>query len=239
MVFLWKMRDSKGKGLGRVGGGVGTSKGTGKSMRKLCRNYPLAIYPLVSSNKCGLEFWHGFRGPCFYKENTTTVAPLLSRSVARHRGHRSKKSCGVQHFLGKEWKRVYTIGPERRVYTIEASDPEKEKQEGFHGGGVYFFLPWKRPHKSTNESPAKFTGKFVRKTPLVFLQKPFLIVWNHGLHTLRALCYNFPLFALNVTIRCKKIANRQVLSTFCASFFPSLVFPSPNFIKLSVFSSLK
>ena len=27
---------------------MGTGKGTGKSMRKLCRNYPLAIYPLVS-----------------------------------------------------------------------------------------------------------------------------------------------------------------------------------------------
>ena len=38
----------KGKGVGRVGGGVGTGKGTGKSMRKLCRNYPLANYPLVS-----------------------------------------------------------------------------------------------------------------------------------------------------------------------------------------------
>ena len=24
-----------------------------------------------------------------------------------------------------------------------ASDPEKEKKEGFHGGGVYFFLPCK------------------------------------------------------------------------------------------------
>ena len=45
-------------------------------------------------------------------------------------------------FLGKQVKMVYTIGPERRVYTIEASDPEKEKKEGFHGGGVYFFLPW-------------------------------------------------------------------------------------------------
>ena len=32
-------------------------------------------------------------------------------------------------FLGKQGKRVYTIGPERRVYTIEASDPEKEKQK--------------------------------------------------------------------------------------------------------------
>ena len=36
----------KGKGVGRVGGGVGTGKGTGKSMRKLCRNCPLANYPL-------------------------------------------------------------------------------------------------------------------------------------------------------------------------------------------------
>ena len=47
---LWKIRE-KGKGVGRVGGGVGTSKGTGKSMRKLCRNYPLANYPLVSPPK--------------------------------------------------------------------------------------------------------------------------------------------------------------------------------------------
>ena len=38
----------KGEGSGEGGGGVGTGKGTGKSMRKLCRNYPLAIYPLVS-----------------------------------------------------------------------------------------------------------------------------------------------------------------------------------------------
>ena len=36
---------------------------------------------------------------------------------------------------------MYTIGPERRVYTVEASDPEKGEKEGFHGGGVYFFLP--------------------------------------------------------------------------------------------------
>ena len=34
--------------MGRVGGGIGAGKGTGKSMRKLCRNYPLAVYPLVS-----------------------------------------------------------------------------------------------------------------------------------------------------------------------------------------------
>ena len=30
-VFLWKLKE-KGKGVGRVGGGVGTDKGTGKSM---------------------------------------------------------------------------------------------------------------------------------------------------------------------------------------------------------------
>ena len=34
-------------------------------------------------------------------------------------------------FLGEQWKREYTIGPERRVYTIK----------GFHGGGVCVFLP--------------------------------------------------------------------------------------------------
>ena len=44
----------------------------------------------------------------------------------------------IPFYLGKEGKRVYTMGPER-VYTIEAPDPEEK--EGFHGGGVYFFFP--------------------------------------------------------------------------------------------------
>ena len=42
--------------------------------------------------------------------------------------HRAKKSYGVYHFLGKQGKSVYTIGPERRVHKIETSDPEKEKR---------------------------------------------------------------------------------------------------------------
>ena len=46
--FLCKKIREEGKGAGRVESGVGTGKGTGKSMRKLCRNYPLANYPLVS-----------------------------------------------------------------------------------------------------------------------------------------------------------------------------------------------
>ena len=49
--------ENKGKGEGGWGGWgseVGTGKGTGKSMRKPCRNYPLANYPLVSPRK-GLD----------------------------------------------------------------------------------------------------------------------------------------------------------------------------------------
>ena len=48
--------ESEGKGEGGGeggGGGVGASKGTDKSMRKLCRNYPLATYPLNQApQKC-------------------------------------------------------------------------------------------------------------------------------------------------------------------------------------------
>ena len=40
--------ESKGNEEGGGEGGVGTRKGTGKSIRKLCRNYPLAKYPLAS-----------------------------------------------------------------------------------------------------------------------------------------------------------------------------------------------
>ena len=41
----------EGDGDGEWGGGVGvgTGKGTGKSMRKLCRNYPLAKLPFSFS----------------------------------------------------------------------------------------------------------------------------------------------------------------------------------------------
>ena len=35
-----------------------------------------------------------------------------------------KKTMVQTIILGKQWKRVYTLGPERRVYTIEASSPE-------------------------------------------------------------------------------------------------------------------
>ena len=37
--------------------------------------------------------------------------------------------------VGKQAKRVHTIGLERRLYTIEASDPARK--EDFHGGGVH------------------------------------------------------------------------------------------------------
>ena len=42
-------------------------------------------------------------------------------------------------FLGKQGKRVYTIDPERGVYTIEPQTRKKKKRMGLHGGGVYFF----------------------------------------------------------------------------------------------------
>ena len=59
---------------------------------------------------------------------TTIVRPLFSRSVARPRGHRAKKAMVYTSFLEKEGKRVYTIGPERRVYTIEPQTRKKKKR---------------------------------------------------------------------------------------------------------------
>ena len=55
VVLLWKMRE-KGKGVGRVGGGVGTAKGTGKSTRmhlsKLpFSDLPFSLYPIFSRKK--------------------------------------------------------------------------------------------------------------------------------------------------------------------------------------------
>ena len=39
-----------------------------------------------------------------------------------------KKLLRIPPSFGKQGKRIYTISPERRVYTIEASNPEKEKR---------------------------------------------------------------------------------------------------------------
>ena len=74
---------------------------------------------------------------CCERENTTTMGPLFSRSVARPRGHRAKKSYGVYHFPGKAREKGIHHRSERRVYTI---DLEKGKKEGLHGGGVFLFF---------------------------------------------------------------------------------------------------
>ena len=92
---------------------------------------------------------------------TTTVGPLFSRSVAQPRGHRAKTAMVYTTFLGKQGKRVYTIGPERRAYTIEPQTRKETKKEGLHGGGVYFFLPTKNkiPCPSLPWSFRKHQGK--------------------------------------------------------------------------------
>ena len=89
---------------------------------------------------------------------TTTVAPLFSRSVARPRGHRAKKKAMVYTiFLGKQGKRVYTIGPERRVYTIEPQTWKKKKRV-VSTVVVYFFFfsvraqNWKKSRKMSSRA---------------------------------------------------------------------------------------
>ena len=60
-----------------------------------------------------------------------TVAPLLSLSVAQPPGHRANR-------VERQGQRVYTIGAERRVYTVDiaASDLEKGQKKGFYGGDL-------------------------------------------------------------------------------------------------------
>ena len=75
------------------------------------------------------------------------------RSIHHHRGtplfsvcrpnprSQSKNSYGVYHFPGKTRERGIHHRSGKKGIHHEASDPEKEKKEGFHGGGVYFSLP--------------------------------------------------------------------------------------------------
>ena len=80
---------------------------------------------------------------------TTTVGPLFSRSVARPRGHRAKKTMVYTIFLGKQGKRVYTIGPERRVCTIEPQTRKKKKRRVSTVVVYTFFFPAKEIEKIT------------------------------------------------------------------------------------------
>ena len=64
---------------------------------------------------------------------TTTVAPLLSRSFAHPRRDRTRKAVVYTISLGKQGKRIYTIGPVRKG---------SENKEGFHfHAGVACLLP--------------------------------------------------------------------------------------------------
>ena len=90
----------------------------------------------------------------FYRCCTPTVSGIRrtvlgKKSIHHHRGTplfsvcrrtlivtEQKKAMVYTIFLGKQGKRVYTIGPERRVYTIEPHTRKKKKKGGLHGGGV-------------------------------------------------------------------------------------------------------
>ena len=102
-----------------------------------------------------------FQGKKVY---TTTAGPLFSRSVARPRGHRAKKAMVYTIFLGKQGERVYTIGPEGRVYTIEPQTGKKKKR-GVSTVVVYtFFFPvfFKRKRMQQTRANADFTDLFSR-----------------------------------------------------------------------------
>ena len=68
-----------------------------------------------------------------------------------------QKSYGVYHVLAKQGKRLYTIGPERRVYTIEASDPEKEERR-VSTVVVHTFVPCSVPVLEKRQFPLKKGG---------------------------------------------------------------------------------
>ena len=136
-IFWW------GRGLPREGVGAkkfDTSLETQgiklfwRDIPGFCRDIPEA--PEKFEKKM---FGFNFLAPIY----TTTAGPLFSPSVARPRGHRAKKAMVYTIFLGKQGKRVYTIGPERRAYTIEPQTRKKrEKKGGVSTVVVYtFFVP--------------------------------------------------------------------------------------------------
>ena len=106
------------------------------------------------------EFTYGVVSEGFCLQKGARKSQLIctgdrrKKSIHHHRGtplfsvcrptprSQSKKSYGVYLFPWEnKGKGVYTIGPVRRVYTIEPQTRKKKKRGGLHGGGVYFFFP--------------------------------------------------------------------------------------------------
>ena len=77
---------------------------------------------------------------------TTTVAPLLSRSLSPDPEVTEQKKLWCILFSWENKGKGYTHHRSgKKGIHHRASDPEKEKKEGLHGGGVYFFaahLSW-------------------------------------------------------------------------------------------------
>ena len=83
-----------------------------------------------------------------------------------------KKAMVHTIFLGKQGKRVYTVGPERRVFTIEASDPEKEKRRVSTVVVYTLFFPAKREFENGTLKSATTPKRFDQTLPKV-LSNPF------------------------------------------------------------------
>ena len=78
-----------------------------------------------------------------------SVCRLISRSQSRNLWRIP--------FLGKPRERGDIIGPERRVYSIEASEPEKGRKEGFHGG--VFFPSLMCEHACVQAGQSQISGR--------------------------------------------------------------------------------
>ena len=113
-----------------------------------------------------VSFVYGFLGSAAKKRvYTTTAGPLFSRSVARPRGHRAKNAMVYTIFLGKQGKRVYTISPERRVYTIEPQTQKKKKRRVSTVVVYTFFFLALALQTKDGMTPEKSTAKSIRQIP--------------------------------------------------------------------------
>ena len=85
---------------------------------------------------CLVQIWYGL------SSRTDNVRENLSPYLCRPTPTPQSKMAMVHTIcMGKQWKRVYTRGPGRRIYTIEASDPENKNRKGFHDGRAYSSFP--------------------------------------------------------------------------------------------------
>ena len=124
--------------------------GTPKSLKKVSGTVSgKCLESVIGVFRDFLEFWGLFQGKKEYTPPPRDPS-FLRRSPDPEVTEQKKLWC-IPFSWGKQGKKVYTIGPERRVYTVEPQTQEKKKRRVSTVVVYTFFFPAFQRFRKENE----------------------------------------------------------------------------------------